>query len=60
MPCFRRSAKLDAVSLGLTSVAYDPEAHYLEVRRKPIGTSITPNERLGGFGAWDATVEPVK
>jgi outer membrane protein len=51
--------RLDAVSLGLTTVAYDPEAHYHEVRRKPWGTSITPAES-GRGGAWEATVEPVK
>jgi outer membrane protein len=33
--------RLDAVNLGFTSVAYDPEVHYQEVRRKPWGTSIT-------------------
>lgn len=33
--------KLDVVSLGLTDVAYDPEVHYQETRRRPWGTSIT-------------------
>jgi outer membrane protein len=33
--------RLDAVNLGFTSIAYDPEVHYEEVRRKPWGTSIT-------------------
>jgi len=36
--------RLDAVNLGFTSVAYDPEAHYQEVRRKPWGTSITHSD----------------
>lgn len=33
--------RLDAVNLGFTDIAYDAEAHYEEVRRKPWGTSIT-------------------
>ena len=33
--------KLDVVSLGLTELAYDPEAHYRETRWRPWGTSIT-------------------
>jgi len=33
--------RLDAINLGFTGIAYDPEAHYQEVRRKPWGTSIT-------------------
>ena len=36
--------RLDAVNLGFTGVAYDPEAHYQEVRRKPWGTSITHSD----------------
>ena len=36
--------RLDAVNLGFTSIAYDPEAHYQEVRRKPWGTSITHSD----------------
>jgi outer membrane protein len=45
--------RLDALSLGVTDTIYDPEEHYLEVRRKPWGTSITRGE-----GRWDAVVEP--
>jgi len=45
--------RLDALSLGVTDTIYDPEEHYLEVRRKPWGTSITR-----GDGRWDAVVEP--
>lgn len=36
--------RLDAINLGFTSVAYDPEANYQEVRRKPWGTSITHSD----------------
>lgn len=36
--------RLDSVNLGFTSVSYDPEAHYQEVRRKPWGTSITHSD----------------
>jgi len=36
--------RLDAINLGFTSVAYDAEAHYQEVRRKPWGTSITHSD----------------
>ena len=36
--------RLDAVNLGFTGIAYDPEAHYQEVRRKPWGTSITHSD----------------
>jgi outer membrane protein len=36
--------RLDAVNLGFTGVAYDPEANYQEVRRKPWGTSITHSD----------------
>lgn len=36
--------RLDAVNLGFTSIAYDPEAHYEEVKRKPWGTSITHSD----------------
>ncbi len=36
--------RLDAVNLGFTGVAYDPEAHYEEVKRKPWGTSITHSD----------------
>lgn len=36
--------RLDAVNLGFTSIAYDAEAHYQEVRRKPWGTSITHSD----------------
>jgi outer membrane protein len=33
--------RLDVVNLGVASMAYDPEAHYHDVRRKPWGVSIT-------------------
>lgn len=36
--------RLDAINLGFTSIAYDAEAHYQEVRRKPWGTSITHSD----------------
>ncbi|MDQ8700048.1 TolC family outer membrane protein [Hyphomicrobium sp. LHD-15] len=36
--------RLDAVNIGFTSIAYDAEAHYQEVRRKPWGTSITHSD----------------
>ena len=53
--------RLDAVNLGFTSVAYDPEAHYQEVRRKPWGTSITHSdgrtEELSGDVDWAAGVK---
>jgi outer membrane protein len=45
--------RLDALSLGVADAVYDPEAHYLEVRRKPWGTSITR-----GDGRWETVVEP--
>lgn len=57
----RTVGRLDAVNLGFTSVAYDPEAHYQEVRRKPWGTSITHSdgrvEELPGDGDWAASVK---
>lgn len=53
--------RLDAINLGFTSVAYDPEAHYQEVRRKPWGTSITHSdgrtEELSGEADWAAGVK---
>lgn len=36
--------KLDAVTMGFTGTAYDPEANYQEVRRKPWGVSITHDD----------------
>lgn len=33
--------RLDALTLGAAGTVYDPEAHYLEVRRKWFGVSIT-------------------
>lgn len=33
--------RLDALSLGVTSLVYDPEQHYFDVRRKWWGISIT-------------------
>jgi len=36
--------RLDATNLGFSSLAYDPEVHYQEVRRKPWGTSITHSD----------------
>ncbi len=33
--------RLDAMSLGVTSLVYDPEQHYFDVRRKWWGISIT-------------------
>jgi len=36
--------RLDATNLGFASLAYDPEVHYQEVRRKPWGTSITRSD----------------
>jgi outer membrane protein len=36
--------RLDAINLGFTGIAYDAEAHYQEVRRKPWGTSITHSD----------------
>lgn len=47
--------RLDALTLGVSDTIYDPEEHYLEVRRKPWGTSIT---RGDGDGRWDAVVDP--
>ncbi len=47
--------RLDALSLGIADTIYDPEEHYLEVRRQPWGTSIT---RGDGDGRWDAVVDP--
>lgn len=47
---------LDIASLGFDSVAYDPEAHYEEVRRKPWGTSITHEDGT----VEELPVEPVK
>jgi outer membrane protein len=35
---------LDAISLGFNAVAYDTEAYYQEVRRKPWGLSITHDD----------------
>jgi outer membrane protein len=53
--------RLDAVNLGFTSVAYDPEAHYQEVRRKPWGTSITHSDgRVEELPSPPDGVEPVK
>jgi outer membrane protein len=49
--------RLDVVNLGVADTVYDPEEHYLEVRRKPWGTSITRGD--GGLdGRWDTVVEP--
>ncbi|MDX2308247.1 MAG: TolC family outer membrane protein [Hyphomicrobium sp.] len=36
--------RLDAQSLGVTSLVYDPEQHYYEVRRKWWGLSITHDD----------------
>lgn len=33
--------RMTAVKLGVTDMAYDPQVHYEEVRRKPWGTTIT-------------------
>jgi outer membrane protein len=53
--------RLDAVNLGFTSVAYDPEAHYQEVRRKPWGTSITHSDgRIEELPPPPDGAEPVK
>lgn len=53
--------RLDAINLGFTSIAYDAEAHYHEVRRKPWGTSITHSdgrtEELPEGGDWAASVK---
>jgi outer membrane protein len=49
--------RLDAVNLGFTSIAYDAEAHYQEVRRKPWGTSITHSD---GRTEELPAAEPVK
>lgn len=53
--------RLDAVNLGFTSVAYDPEAHYQEVRRKPWGTSITHSDgRVEELPPPPGGADPVK
>lgn len=53
--------RLDAVNLGFTAIAYDAEAHYQEVRRKPWGTSITHSdgrtEELSGDADWAASIK---
>ena len=53
--------RLDAINLGFTSIAYDAEAHYEEVRRKPWGTSITHSdgrtEELTGEADWAAGIK---
>ncbi|MGQ0457696.1 MAG: TolC family outer membrane protein [Hyphomicrobium sp.] len=56
--------RLNVAELGVASVAYEPETHYDEVRRKPWGVDITHDdgrvERLDP--SWNARVEhePVK
>lgn len=58
---FAGIGRLDAVNLGFTGMAYDPEAHYEEVRRKPWGTSITHSdgriEELSGDADWAAGIK---
>lgn len=53
--------RLDSVNLGFTSVSYDPEANYQEVRRKPWGTSITHSdgriEEVPASSDWSGTVK---
>jgi outer membrane protein len=52
--------RLDALSLGVTSLVYDPEQHYFEVRRKWWGLSITHDDGHHEIlRPWDAG-EPVK
>lgn len=46
--------RLEAAQLGLDSPIYDPEAHYLEVRRKWWGVSITHGDGRREFvDFWD-------
>lgn len=53
--------RLDAVNLGFTGTAYDPEAHYEEVKRKPWGTSITYSDgRREEFAPPPESAVPVK
>lgn len=53
--------RLDAVNLGFTGIAYDPEAHYQEVRRKPWGTSITHSDgRIEELPSSGYSSNPIK
>jgi len=46
--------RLDALTLGVTGEVYDPEEHYLEVRRKWWGLSITRGDGRPEFiDLWD-------
>jgi len=55
--------RLDSLSLGTASEVYDPEQHYLEVRRQWYGVSIThENGRRERLDVWEThgKHEPVK
>lgn len=58
------TGQLSVIDLGVTSTAYDPEAHYFEVRRKWWGISITrPDGRREYHDLWEthgARHTPVK
>ncbi|MFN0217472.1 MAG: TolC family outer membrane protein [Hyphomicrobium sp.] len=53
--------RLNVAEIGVADVAYEPEAHYDEVRRKGFGISITRDDG-SRVDAWEAKVEhePVK
>lgn len=54
--------RLDALNLGVTSLVYDVEAHYNDIRRKWFGISITHEDgRRENLDVWqDGGYEPVK
>jgi outer membrane protein len=55
--------RLDALSLGVTSLVYDPDQHYFEVRRKWWGLSITHEDgHVDHLYLWPSRghPEPVK
>ncbi len=52
--------RLSSAELGLTSVVYDPDQHYHEVRRKWFGINITHADgRQERMDAWPTNVERV-
>jgi outer membrane protein len=53
--------RLTAQDLGLSTLVYEPEVHYHEVRRKAWGVTITHGEGRGDAGnAWATRVVPAK
>lgn len=53
--------RLNVLGLGVSDPVYDPEEHYLEVRRKWWGLSITHEDgRREYLDLWNSRVEPVK